>query len=103
MQAIAALDASIKSLAGEGDTLTATAREASSSTESGCRAVVDTVETMHKLMTASAEATSAMTALEERSSKVGEIVDSIEEIADQTNLLAPACKRRRQCRIRYSK
>jgi chromosome segregation ATPase len=43
---------------------------------------------MSGLKTDSAAASAAMSALEESSTRVGEIVETIEEIADQTNLLA---------------
>ncbi|MGD0476189.1 MAG: bacteriohemerythrin [Candidatus Velthaea sp.] len=88
MTAIAALDGSIGSVAQQGDTLTASGRNASVEANTGTAAVVETAGTINNLKAVSASATAAMTALEERSAQVGEIVETIEEIADQTNLLA---------------
>jgi methyl-accepting chemotaxis protein len=86
--ALAELDGGIGSLSTQGETLTAAAREASSEAASGNSAVTETASTIAMLKTVSAKATSAMSSLEVRSSQVEEIVDTIEDIADQTNLLA---------------
>jgi methyl-accepting chemotaxis protein len=86
--ALAELDGGIGSLSAQGETLTAAAREASSEAASGNAAVIETASTIGMLKTVSAKATSAMSSLEVRSSQVEEIVDTIEDIADQTNLLA---------------
>jgi methyl-accepting chemotaxis protein len=88
MLAIAALDESIGALSAQGDTLTSSAREATTEATTGTTAVMETAGTMTNLKEVSAAATTAMAALEERSAQVGEIVDTIEDIADQTNLLA---------------
>jgi methyl-accepting chemotaxis protein len=68
--------------------LTTSAREASSEAASGNAAVTQTQSAMRDLREVSQTATEAMQRLEERSTQVEAILDSIGEIADQTNLLA---------------
>jgi methyl-accepting chemotaxis protein len=82
------LDNGIGDLSSQGATLTKTAREASTEASAGTQAVSETGSTIAQLKTVSTKAASAMSSLEERSSQVEEIVDTIEDIADQTNLLA---------------
>lgn len=82
------LDNGISALTNQSVTLTQASREASSETESGNAAVAETAGTIGELKTVSATASRAMASLEERSSQVESIVDTIEDIADQTNLLA---------------
>ena len=82
------LDNGIGDLSTQGATLTKAAREASTEASAGTQAVSETGSTIAQLKTVSTKAASAMSSLEERSSKVEEIVDTIEDIADQTNLLA---------------
>ncbi|MGD0472961.1 MAG: methyl-accepting chemotaxis protein [Candidatus Velthaea sp.] len=86
--ALQRLDDGIGELSTQSAALNATAREASADAAGGTAAVVETAGTMSELKTVSAKAAAAMTSLEERSSQVEEIVDTIEDIADQTNLLA---------------
>ncbi len=82
------LDDGIESLSAHGSDLARTAREASSEAGGGNEAVVETQHAMRRLREVSQRAADAMVALEERSSQVEQIVSTIEEIADQTNLLA---------------
>jgi methyl-accepting chemotaxis protein len=82
------LDDGIESLSSHGSDLARSAREASQESDGGSGAVAATQETMRKLRTVSLGAADAMVALEERSLQVAQIVRAIEEIADQTNLLA---------------
>jgi methyl-accepting chemotaxis protein len=82
------LDEGIGALSTQGAKLTSAAREASSEAASGTAAVTETAGTIAQLKSVSAKAASAMASLEQRSSQVEEIVDTIEDIADQTNLLA---------------
>ena len=82
------LDEGIESLSSHGGKLARSAREASSESDGGSDAVAATRETMQKLRGVSQGAAEAMVALEGRSTQVEEIVRAIEEIADQTNLLA---------------
>jgi methyl-accepting chemotaxis protein len=86
--ALQKLDDGIGALSAQGATLTTAAREASSEATTGNAAVSETASTITQLKTISRTAASAMASLEERSSQVEEIVDTIEDIADQTNLLA---------------
>ncbi len=82
------LDDGIESLSAHGSDLARTAHEASSEAGGGNEAVVETQRAMRRLREVSLRAADAMVALEERSSQVEQIVSTIEEIADQTNLLA---------------
>jgi methyl-accepting chemotaxis protein len=82
------LDEGIESLSSHGGELARSAREASTESDGGSEAVAATRETMQKLRGVSQGAAEAMVALEGRSAQVEEIVRAIEEIADQTNLLA---------------
>jgi methyl-accepting chemotaxis protein len=86
--ALQKLDDGIGALSAQGATLTSAAREASSETALGAVAVTETAGTITELKAVSTKAAGAMASLEERSSQVEEIVDTIEDIADQTNLLA---------------
>jgi methyl-accepting chemotaxis protein len=86
--ALQKLDDGIGALSSQGATLTTAAREASSEAKTGNAAVSETASTIAQLKSVSTTAASAMASLEERSSQVEEIVDTIEDIADQTNLLA---------------
>jgi methyl-accepting chemotaxis protein len=86
--ALQKLDNGIGALSSQGATLTTAAREASSEATTGNAAVSETASTIAQLKTVSMTAATAMASLEERSSQVEEIVDTIEDIADQTNLLA---------------
>jgi methyl-accepting chemotaxis protein len=82
------LDDGIESLSVHGGELARTAREATEQASGGNAAVGETQQAMRKLRDVSQSAAQAMVALEERSVQVEEIVSTIEEIADQTNLLA---------------
>jgi len=86
--ALQKLDSGIGALSTQGATLTTAAREASSEAQTGNASVNETASTIVQLKSVSTTATSAMASLEEQSSQVEAIVDTIEDIADQTNLLA---------------
>jgi methyl-accepting chemotaxis protein len=86
--ALQKLDDGIGALSTQSATLTTAAHAASSDAAKGTTAVIETAATIEKLKLVSTTAAGAMTSLEERSSKVEEIVDTIQDIADQTNLLA---------------
>jgi len=86
--AVGRLDGEINSVAAHGATLVTSARETSGEAAAGSRAVASTRDAMVRLRETSQRAAAAMVTLEERSTAVGEIVATIEEIADQTNLLA---------------
>ncbi|HTJ28231.1 MAG TPA: HAMP domain-containing methyl-accepting chemotaxis protein [Candidatus Limnocylindria bacterium] len=82
------LDEGIETLSAHGNDLAHSAREASHEAGGGNEAVSQTQQAMLHLREVSQGAAAAMVALEERSAQVEEIVSTIEEIADQTNLLA---------------
>ncbi|HYZ16500.1 MAG TPA: methyl-accepting chemotaxis protein, partial [Candidatus Acidoferrum sp.] len=82
------LDDGIEALSSHGNGLARSAREASTEAGGGHEAVTETQQAMRKLREVSQRAAEAMVSLEERSLQVGEILRTIEEIADQTNLLA---------------
>jgi len=86
--ALLKLDNGIGTLSSQGAALTTSAREASSEAATGNAAVIETAGTITQLKSVSAKAAGAMASLEQRSSQVEEIVDTIGDIADQTNLLA---------------
>jgi methyl-accepting chemotaxis protein len=86
--ALQKLDNGIGALSSQGVTLTTAAREAALEATTGNAAVSETASTIAQLKAVSTTAATAMASLEERSSQVEEIVDAIEDIADQTNLLA---------------
>jgi methyl-accepting chemotaxis protein len=82
------LDDGIASLSTHGNDLARSAREASNEAGGGNAAVAETQHALRTMREVSQGAAGAMLALEERSQQVAEIVRTIEEIADQTNLLA---------------
>ncbi|MBV8580624.1 MAG: hypothetical protein JOZ86_08300 [Candidatus Eremiobacteraeota bacterium] len=86
--AIQQLDDGIESLSSDSAGLAASAQSASGEAAGGNAAVGETRAAMGKLREVSRRAADAMIALESRSTQVEEIVSTIEEIADQTNLLA---------------
>ncbi len=86
--AIQRLDDGIESLSTHGGELAQSAREASLQAAGGNEAVSETSAVMLRLRSSSQSAVEAILALEGRSAQVEVIVRTIEEIADQTNLLA---------------
>jgi methyl-accepting chemotaxis protein len=86
--AVEQLDAEISTLAARGSSLAETARRTRAEATSGNEAVVATQSALTRLRDVSERAMQAMLTLEERSSQVEEIVQTIDEISDQTNLLA---------------
>jgi methyl-accepting chemotaxis protein len=82
------LDSEIAAVAQLGTTLTAAARLATAEASSGMDAVVQTANAVMQLRDRSAASEKLMSSLESRSSAVEEIVSVIDEIAEQTNLLA---------------
>lgn len=82
------LNREIAGVAELGMTLTAAARLATTEAATGMEAVVQTANAVKHLHERSAATENLMTSLESRSSAVEEIVSAIDEIAEQTNLLA---------------
>jgi len=85
---LGALGAEIRDLSRLGSSLSAAAENAGSQSRSGREAVQTTAKTMERLQVSFAESERAMAMLVERSVAIEEIVGAIDEIADQTNLLA---------------
>jgi len=85
---IKTLDNGIEKLSGHSTALISSTQEACGEAKTGSDAVTETQVAMHQLRDVSGRAASAIAALEERSLEVSKIVRTIEEIADQTNLLA---------------
>ncbi len=87
-QAVQRLDQDITVMAQIGETLAAASRAAATETARGSEAVRSTSAAMSTLRDDVTRVRATMGSLEERSAAVEQIVSSIEEIADQTNLLA---------------
>jgi methyl-accepting chemotaxis protein len=87
-EALERLDSGIATLSAHGAALAGSAREASDEALCGRTAVGETQAAMRTLREVSERAGRAMDTLEQRSAQVENIVAVIEEIADQTNLLA---------------
>lgn len=85
---VKSLDSEISSVAELGTTLTAAAGLATTEAAGGMGAVVQTANAVMQLRDRSAASEILMTSLESRSNAVEEIVSTIGDIADQTNLLA---------------
>ena len=85
---VQSLDGEISSVAQLGITLTTAAALATTEAAAGTDAVLQTANAVMQLRDRSAANEKLMTSLESRSSAVEEIVGVIEDIADQTNLLA---------------
>lgn len=86
--ALATLDAGIGELSSQGAVLTTAARDTSAEATLGNAAVTETAGTIAQLKVVTTKAAGAMVSLEQRSAQVEDIVETIEDIADQTNLLA---------------
>ena len=82
------LDEQISALAVLGERLAHVTGEAISQAQAGSTAVTRTTDALSALKSVNANTVSAMTTLEQRTAAVSEILGTIDEIADQTNLLA---------------
>ncbi len=87
-QAVATLDVEIARFDELGARLSTAASGALREAESGSAAVRRAVESMNAIGARSAEAMAVIDALERRTAAVSQIVAAIDDIADQTNLLA---------------
>jgi methyl-accepting chemotaxis protein len=88
VNAVGRLDEQISALASLGATLAQTASHAKSRAQTGQASVTQTASAMARLRETTGVAHTAMKTLETSSRAVSDIVNTIEEIADQTNLLA---------------
>jgi methyl-accepting chemotaxis protein len=86
--AVDGLNHEIVALASVGESLAGAARRAASQAGDGTEAIKLTAAAMQQLRETAEIAQRSMTLLDEQSAQVGEIVRTIEGIADQTNLLA---------------
>jgi len=86
--AIYRLDEQITALATMGDRLSGVTRDAITQANAGSGAVLRTSEALNALISVNSNTVTAMTTLETRTSAVSAILGTIDEIADQTNLLA---------------
>jgi methyl-accepting chemotaxis protein len=86
--AVDGLNGEIVALAAVGESLAGAARRAASQAGDGTEATKLTAAAMQQLRETAEVAQRSMTLLDEQSAQVGEIVRTIEGIADQTNLLA---------------
>ena len=82
------LDEQIAALATLGGQLAAVTRDAIEQANNGSTAVLRTSEALTALRSVNTNTVAAMTTLETRTAAVSEILGTIDEIADQTNLLA---------------
>jgi methyl-accepting chemotaxis protein len=86
--ALERLDSGIAELSTQGSVLTGSTQAANKEAENGEHAVTETAQTLAALQVATGKAAQAMLSLEQRSSEVEVIVETIDDIANQTNLLA---------------
>ncbi|KAA9405660.1 methyl-accepting chemotaxis protein [Haloarcula sp. CBA1131] len=82
------LSASIEEVAASSTTVAETAREAVDRGEAGREAAESAIDDMAEIESRSADAVDQILALQERMDDIGEIVDFISDIAEQTNMLA---------------
>ncbi|GGK59221.1 methyl-accepting chemotaxis protein [Haloarcula sebkhae] len=82
------LSASIEEVAASSTTVAETAREAVDRGETGREAAESAIDDMAEIESRSADAVDQILALQERMDDIGEIVDFISDIAEQTNMLA---------------
>lgn len=82
------LDEQIAALASLGERLAQATRDAIDQAAAGGSAVTRTTDALSALRSVNADTVTAMTTLESRTQAVSEILGTIDEIADQTNLLA---------------
>jgi methyl-accepting chemotaxis protein len=85
---VGGLDQQITAVALLGESLADAAERSAREAATGARAVEKTTQTVTRLRDESTSLEAVMTSLEERSRAVVEIVSAIEDLADQTNLLA---------------
>ena len=87
-EVVARLSRSIGSVAGSARQVTASAGEAEEAAKLGAEAVGKTVRGMFAIRDSAQSTATKVAELGQRSEQIGEIVEAIDEIAEQTNLLA---------------
>ena len=86
--AIKGLNDSIQSIAAKADDAASQSREASAVAKDGGKTLNEAIGQIKRIEESTLESTKVVTALGERSSEIGQIVDTISSISEQTNLLA---------------
>ncbi|SDP53197.1 methyl-accepting chemotaxis protein [Selenomonas ruminantium] len=87
-EAIENLNDNIQGIAGKADAAAANSREASAVARDSGRTLNEAIGQIKRIEESTKESTKVVTALGERSSEIGQIVDTISSISEQTNLLA---------------
>jgi len=82
------LSATIEEVAASADQTATVVAEAADEGERGAELATNSVETLDRIESTTADTVEAMTALEDEIEAIGEIVDLIDDIAEQTNVLA---------------
>jgi methyl-accepting chemotaxis protein len=88
VEEIEGLSASAEEIAATTDDVADTSQQAAEAAEAGADAAARALEGMDDVVTITAEAASAIEALDEEMAQIGEIVDVIGDIAEETNMLA---------------
>ena len=87
-EAIENLNDTIQDIAGKADEAASNSREASTVARDGGKTLNEAIGQIKRIEESTRESTKVVTALGERSSEIGQIVDTISSISEQTNLLA---------------
>ncbi len=87
-EAIENLNDTIQSIAGKADEAANHSREASTVARDSGKTLNEAIGQIKRIEESTKESTKVVTALGERSSEIGQIVDTISSISEQTNLLA---------------
>lgn len=86
--AIETLNETIQSIAGQADQAASHGREAAEVAREGGKTLEQAIGQIKRIEQSTNESTGVVTALGERSAEIGQIVDTISSISEQTNLLA---------------
>jgi methyl-accepting chemotaxis protein len=82
------MTADVEQVASSAQNVAATSQQAKAAAEQGARAVQQTVQGMSQIQTVVVEATSKVEELGKLGERIGTVVETIDDIAEQTNLLA---------------
>ncbi len=86
--AIESLNETIQTVAGQADAAANHGQEAAEIARDGGRTLEQAIDQIKRIEQSTLESTEVVTALGERSAEIGQIVDTISSISEQTNLLA---------------